>query len=246
MKNLQVVVSIDGLQPEHDRRRAPATYDRILKHIRGQHITVHCTLTRQQARPGYVTEFTGFWAPNPDIKRIWFSLYTPQKGESSPEMLTPADREMFVAEITRCTRREPKLRDMMPAVVRGYLRPPQSPDECIFSRTTACVSADLKQPITPCQYRRRSRLHAVRLYGVGRLRGTRQLQAGRSHPAALDLQHLICRWPRRRSPEWWFGLGSGNSRPGVAGGVTAQITQTEASADYADYADSRWMPHWKL
>ena len=28
-----VVVSIDGLQPEHDARRTPATYDRILMHI---------------------------------------------------------------------------------------------------------------------------------------------------------------------------------------------------------------------
>ena len=52
MPKLQVVVSIDGLQPEHDARRAPATYERILKHIAGQHVTVHCTLTRQQARPG--------------------------------------------------------------------------------------------------------------------------------------------------------------------------------------------------
>src|SRR6185436_357667 len=48
MKLLQVCVSIDGLQPEHDVRRAPATYERILKHIRGQHVTVHCTVTRQQ------------------------------------------------------------------------------------------------------------------------------------------------------------------------------------------------------
>ena len=30
-----VVVSIDGLQPEHDARRKPATYDRILKNIEG-------------------------------------------------------------------------------------------------------------------------------------------------------------------------------------------------------------------
>src|SRR5437763_669098 len=30
---LQICVSIDGLQPEHDARRRPATYDRILKHI---------------------------------------------------------------------------------------------------------------------------------------------------------------------------------------------------------------------
>src|SRR5580692_5915427 len=32
-KNLNVVVSVDGLQPEHDARRKPATYDRILKNI---------------------------------------------------------------------------------------------------------------------------------------------------------------------------------------------------------------------
>ena len=31
--NLEVSVSIDGLQPEHDVRRKPATYERILKHI---------------------------------------------------------------------------------------------------------------------------------------------------------------------------------------------------------------------
>src|SRR5687767_741701 len=35
IKNLLFVVSIDGLQPEHDIRRAPATYDRILKNIIG-------------------------------------------------------------------------------------------------------------------------------------------------------------------------------------------------------------------
>lgn len=152
LPKLQVVVSIDGLQPEHDLRRAPATYDRIVKHIAGQQVTVHCTLTRQQARPGYVTAFTGEWAANPDVKRIWFSLYTPQKGEDSPERLRPADRELLVAEIASLHAREPKLHDMIPAVVRGYLHPPQTPDECIFAKTTTCLSADLKQPITPCQY----------------------------------------------------------------------------------------------
>ncbi len=49
----RLCVSIDGLQPEHDERRKPATYDRILKHIVGHQITVHCTVTRQQVqRPG--------------------------------------------------------------------------------------------------------------------------------------------------------------------------------------------------
>jgi sulfatase maturation enzyme AslB (radical SAM superfamily) len=46
LPRLQIVVSIDGLQPEHDARRTPATYDRILKHIEGHQITVHCTITR--------------------------------------------------------------------------------------------------------------------------------------------------------------------------------------------------------
>jgi sulfatase maturation enzyme AslB (radical SAM superfamily) len=35
IKRLQLVVSIDGLPAEHDARRTPATYDRILKHIEG-------------------------------------------------------------------------------------------------------------------------------------------------------------------------------------------------------------------
>jgi MoaA/NifB/PqqE/SkfB family radical SAM enzyme len=152
MEKLQVCVSIDGLQPEHDVRRAPATYDRILKHIKGQHVTVHCTITRQQSRAGYVTEFTKFWAALPDVKRIWFSMYTPQKGEQSPEMLRMEDRERVVAELSELYKGEPKLHDMLPSVLKGYLRPPQNPDECVFAKTTACLSADLKHPITPCQY----------------------------------------------------------------------------------------------
>jgi MoaA/NifB/PqqE/SkfB family radical SAM enzyme len=152
MPKLQVCVSIDGLQPEHDVRRAPATYDRILKHIKGQQVTVHCTITRQQARPGYLTEFTDFWAKLPDVKRIWFSLYTPQKGEDSPERLLPEDRARVVAEMSELHRREPKLKDMHPAIVQSYLRPPQTPEDCIFAQTTACLSSDLKKSITPCQY----------------------------------------------------------------------------------------------
>jgi MoaA/NifB/PqqE/SkfB family radical SAM enzyme len=153
MKKLQVCVSIDGLQPEHDARRKPATYDRILKHIKGQHITVHCTITRQQARPGYVTEFTNFWAAQPDVRLIWFSLYTPQKGEQADEILHREDRERVVAEIAALRVKYPqKLRDMIPAVLEGYLAPPQNPEECIFAKTTACLSSDLKRTITPCQY----------------------------------------------------------------------------------------------
>ena len=55
MPRITVVVSIDGLQPEHDVRRAPATYQRILKNIAGQKVTIHCTITGQMLkRPGYL------------------------------------------------------------------------------------------------------------------------------------------------------------------------------------------------
>ena len=99
-RRLQIVVSIDGLQPEHDERRKPATYDRILKHIEGHNIRVHCTVTRQQVRrEGYLEEFVKFWSANPAVSQFWISLYTPQVGELSAERLTKADRERVVADL---------------------------------------------------------------------------------------------------------------------------------------------------
>ena len=63
LSRLNVVVSIDGLQPEHDARRKPATYERILKSIAGTKVTIHCTVTGQMMdRPGYLEEFTRFWS----------------------------------------------------------------------------------------------------------------------------------------------------------------------------------------
>src|SRR5712675_1183931 len=110
LARLTIVVSIDGLQPEHDARRTPATYDRILKHIVGHDITVHCTVTRpQMARPGYLDEFLAFWSARPEVERIWISLYTPQIGEASAERLTPADRRHAVQDLQMLRRRYAKL-----------------------------------------------------------------------------------------------------------------------------------------
>jgi MoaA/NifB/PqqE/SkfB family radical SAM enzyme len=149
---LSIVVSIDGLQPEHDARRAPATYDRILKHIEGHQVTVHCTATRQQVRrPGYLEEFLRFWTALPTVRKVWVSLYTPQLGELSDERLTPDDRARVVADLMALRTRYPKLH--MPAgLISVYATPPSSPDECIFARTTLSVSADLSTRITPCQF----------------------------------------------------------------------------------------------
>jgi hypothetical protein len=152
LRRLQIVVSIDGLAPEHDERRTPATYDRILKHIAGHQITVHCTVTRQQVRrEGYLEEFLRTWQDNSHTRLIWLSLYTPQKGEISTERLTRADRQRVVAEIRRLVPQFSKLQ-MPDGLLRVYDAPPPTPDQCIFAQTTECFSSDLERKITPCQF----------------------------------------------------------------------------------------------
>ena len=152
LRRLCIVVSIDGLQPEHDARRTPATYDRILKHIQGHQIVVHCTVTRQQInRPGYLGEFLKFWSDRQETKKIWISLYTPQIGETSAERLMPADRQQIVADLMALRLKYPKL-EAPKGLIDVYANPPQSPDQCVFSRTTTTISADLKTRITPCQF----------------------------------------------------------------------------------------------
>src|ERR1700761_8411062 len=49
LKKLNFVISVYGLQPEHDARRKPATYDRILTNIKEILVTIHCTITAQTA-----------------------------------------------------------------------------------------------------------------------------------------------------------------------------------------------------
>jgi MoaA/NifB/PqqE/SkfB family radical SAM enzyme len=140
---LHLCVSVDGLQPEHDRRRAPATYDRILKHISGHSIIVHCTLTRQMlGRRGYLRDFAAFWSERPEVRKIWFSIFTPQHNQEYEERLSPTDRERALHEIALLREIFPKIYATDP-VLSGFRRPPVSPDRCIFAMATTCISADL-------------------------------------------------------------------------------------------------------
>ncbi len=149
---LQIVVSIDGLQPEHDARRKPATYERILRNIKDQNIVVHCTVTGQiTKREGYLEEFVEFWSDREEVKRIWFSLFTPQMGAKGEEILTAEMRKKVLDELTELKGRFPKL-DLPKVVLQGYRQPPKSPDECIFARTTLNFTADLKNKVVPCQF----------------------------------------------------------------------------------------------
>lgn len=152
LPRLNLVVSIDGLQPEHDMRRRPATYDRILKHIAGHQITVHCTVTAQMTqRAEYLRDFVALWSANPDVKRIWFSLFTPQVGAQDLEILTTEERDAVIRKLLDLRRVFPKL-DMPASLIEHLAKPPASPEECIFAQTTTTISADLKTKITPCQF----------------------------------------------------------------------------------------------
>lgn len=152
LPRLTVAVSIDGLRPDHDARRAPATYDRILKNIAGQNITIHCTITGQMARrAGSLNEFLAFWTPRDEIRRVWFSLFTPQIGDTAPEILSAGERTSVIGELMKLRLVHQKL-DMTESLLTQFLKPPENPRDCTFARTTRTLSADLKTRISPCQF----------------------------------------------------------------------------------------------
>lgn len=146
-----IVVSIDGLQPEHDARRKPATYERILKNIAGHRVTVHCTITSQMMQDSsYLERFLEFWTERPEVRKVWMSIFTPQIGEQAEEILSPSQRAQCISELLRLRTLYPKL-DMYDAQIREFATPPQSPEDCIFAQTTTIISADLKTQVLPCQ-----------------------------------------------------------------------------------------------
>jgi len=79
------------------------------------------------------------------------SLYTPQKGENSPERLTPEDRKKAIHDFLELKPKYPKL-EMGRGVIEFYENPPDSPSDCIFAKLSTCVSADFERSITPCQF----------------------------------------------------------------------------------------------
>ncbi len=151
-ENLTTIVSVDGLPAEHDARRKPATYERILKNVEGHRITIHSTVTRQMTgRPGYLRDFIGFWSARKETEKMWISLFTPQIGEASSEVLTPEARAQVVRELLELREVYPKVR-MPKEMIKMFLAPPADPEHCVFARTTESLTADLTTQVTPCQF----------------------------------------------------------------------------------------------
>lgn len=147
---LRIAVSVDGLPEHHDARRRPATYERILRNIEGCTVNIHWTITRPMlSRLGYLEEYLRVWSGRAEVNRIWASIYSPQIGEHTPEMLTREDRVALIAELGSLRGRFPKFL-FNERIARAFLEPPQSPDHCLFSRMSTNYTADLATRIEPC------------------------------------------------------------------------------------------------
>jgi organic radical activating enzyme len=150
LQRIRIAVSIDGLQPEHDERRRPATYERILANITGRRIDLSWVITNQMMeRDGYLDEYLRYWTVRPEVERIWVSVYTPQKGERSREILTPEARARLLGTLPILKRRYPAL--VMPdGAIQALQSPPASPAACTFARISRNYSADLTTRVQPC------------------------------------------------------------------------------------------------
>ena len=146
----RLVVSIDGLPEHHNVRRKPATYERILKNIAGCFVNIHWTITAVMLeRPGYLEEYVRYWSERPELHRLLISTYTPQIGESTPEMLTREQRVYVAHELARLAKIYPKML-MNGRIEDAFISPPQSPADCTFARMSLNYSADLKTRVEPC------------------------------------------------------------------------------------------------
>lgn len=152
LPGVRIAVSIDGLREDHDKRRHPATYDRILDNVSGRRIDISWVVTGpMMRRPGCLEEYLAFWTSQPEVDRIWLSVYTPQAGERSEEALSAEERFKLVAALPQLKRSYPRLL-MTEGIANAFAVPPASPADCTFAKMSLNYSADLKTRVDPCFY----------------------------------------------------------------------------------------------
>ena len=152
LPRVTIAISVDGLPEHHDVRRKPATYEKILKNIAGRRVYIHWTVVRSHVQNlDYLRQYLSFWSVHQEVHRIWMSVYTPQKGEQSREMLTLPDRVRLAEAIPVLAREYPKFL-ITAGMAQALLDPPESPGECAFARISANYTADLSTRVQPCVF----------------------------------------------------------------------------------------------
>ena len=152
LPRVRIAISVDGLPEHHDIRRKPATYERILKNIEGREVNIHWVITRPMLqREGYFEQYVAFWSARSEVNRIWVSIYTPQVGEQSPEMLTSPHRAVLGKQLTALSSGYPKLL-FHKGLAQALLVPPRHPGDCVFSQMSTNYSADFETRVEPCVF----------------------------------------------------------------------------------------------
>jgi MoaA/NifB/PqqE/SkfB family radical SAM enzyme len=152
LEEVTVAVSVDGNPEDHDVRRKPATYERILRNVEGRRVNIHWTVVRRNVeQPGYMDRYLTFWNERPEVQTIWVSIYTPQLKEESAERLTAKNREQLAQYFNNVEGRYNKLL-MHKGLMEAFLHPPSSPASCLFSKLSVNYTADLKTRVEPCVF----------------------------------------------------------------------------------------------
>ena len=152
LPRITVAISVDGLPEHHDERRKPATYERILRNIAGRRVYIHWTAVREHVQDmRYAERYLEFWSARQEVHRIWMSVYTPQRGEQSPERLTMEDRKRLADAIPGLSGKYPKFL-IKSGIAGAILSPPSSPEQCTFARVSANYTADLRTRVEPCVF----------------------------------------------------------------------------------------------
>jgi organic radical activating enzyme len=210
----RVAVSVDGLPEHHDERRKPATYARILENIRDREVNVHWTITRPMARAKYLEDYLSCWSARREVKRIWVSLYTPQQGENTPEMLSRQDRELIAQVLPVLAKRYPKLL-MGPRIAAAMLAPPSNPKECLFSNMSTNYSADLESRVEPCIFggtpdcTQCGCMVSIGLHHMDKVKVAGPLRVGHLVKGSVAIGSALNRFRNSRNPSRW----AGNSDP---------------------------------
>ena len=197
----RVAISVDGLPEHHDIRRKPATYEKILANIDGREVNIHWVITRPMLeRPGYLEEYVKFWSERPEVNRIWVSVYTPQIGEQSPEMLTPENRIALAAQLPPLAKRYKKLL-FNEGLAKAFLKPPSKSRRLRLRQTLGKLFRRSRNARRTLRLRRHSRLLAMRLRHQHRPALGPRRKNGRP-PKSKSLHHQLRKnRPRNESPK---------------------------------------------
>jgi len=72
-------------------------------------VYIHWTVVRSHLQdPDYMDRYLSFWSEREETHLIWMSVYTPQRGEQTPEMLSSDDRFRLVEAIPKLARKYPE------------------------------------------------------------------------------------------------------------------------------------------